>query len=266
MTRARQNTRSEERRPGARKCRRRLVAEPRVELVENRPKLRATQLGTVHKVVTRAVVDVVERTDPRECALGLRVIRQRVSEAAKHVSPTSRKHDAGAHPRSGAMGRKRITDDDAAMVPDELGERRGALVLADPVHDDTGRGEAPHLPRLGVDTLEPGPAGLIQAEHRQPQHVVEERDVDPLESMRDRVGQIPQRLRRDHEAMPLEDPALPLERDVIEPLVEHDLDRERERVAAARRGPLGAERGLDAAAAPAAVLLLLDLDELVAPR
>ena len=64
--------------------------------------------------------------------------------------------------------------------------------------------------------------------------------------------------------MPFHDSRLPLERDVIEVLVEHDLDRERERVAAAKRGALRSRRGLDAAATLAHVLLLLDLDDPVA--
>ena len=104
---------------------------------------------------------------------------------------------------------------------------------------------------------------MIEADHRLREHVIEERSVDALQSMCEGIGEIPQRLRCDHQAVPLHDPRLPLERNVVEVLVEHDLDRKRERIAAPRRGALGTGRGLDAAAAPAHVLLLLDLDDAV---
>src|SRR5262245_24270403 len=64
--------------------------------------------------------------------------------------------------------------------------------------------------------------------------------------------------------MALENATLPLERNVIEPLVDDDLDRERERVAAAGKCAVRTERRLDAATAATHVLLLLDLDQLVA--
>lgn len=69
--------------------------------------------------------------------------------------------------------------------------------------------------------------------------------------MREGIREIPQRLRGHDEAVPFENPALTLERDVIEPLVENDLDRERERIATTRCGALGTERRLDAATAAA---------------
>ncbi len=170
------------------------------------------------------------------------------------------------HPgaRAGAVGRERVADDRAGVVADELGEGGGALVVADPMHNDTRCGQTPHLPRLGTRRLKARPSGLVETDHGSLQHVYCERRVDEGESFRDRVGEIPQRLRRDDQAVPLEDPTLPLERDEIEPLVEDDLDGERERVATARQRALGTERSLDAAAASAHVLLLLDLDQLVA--
>ena len=64
--------------------------------------------------------------------------------------------------------------------------------------------------------------------------------------------------------MSLEDPALALERDVVDVLVDQNLDRERERVAAPGRGTLRAQRGLDAATTATDILLLFDLHELVA--
>jgi hypothetical protein len=64
--------------------------------------------------------------------------------------------------------------------------------------------------------------------------------------------------------MPRQDALLTRERNVIEVLVDRDLDREQERVAATRRCTLGARRGLDAAAAAAHVLLPLDLHDAIA--
>ena len=64
--------------------------------------------------------------------------------------------------------------------------------------------------------------------------------------------------------MALQDPLLPRQRDVVEVLVDRDLDGEVERVASARRCALGSRRRLDAAAALAHVLLLLDLHDAVA--
>lgn len=103
------------------------------------------------------------------------------------------------------------------------------------MHDDARRGEAPHLPRLGALAVEPRPARLIETDHWLRLHLLEQGVVDNRESLRDRVREIPQRLRGDDQAVTLEDPGLALERDVIQPLVDQDLDRERERIAAARQ-------------------------------
>lgn len=58
--------------------------------------------------------------------------------------------------------------------------------------------------------------------------------------MRESIGEIPKCLRRDRQPVPIHDPHLSLEANMIEVLVEYDLYRERERVAAAgaaRSGP-----------------------------
>ena len=159
---------------------------------------------------------------------------------------------------------ERVADDHAAVVTDESTEGRGALVVADPMHDDARRGQAPHLPRLA--SRRSRAAASPSDRGRSPAAASTcfiERGVDDARaaaratyarshSVCD-VTTRPCRSRIRH---------LALERDVIEPLVEDDLDRERERVAAAWQRALGTERGLDAAAAATDVLLLLHLDEL----
>jgi hypothetical protein len=63
--------------------------------------------------------------------------------------------------------------------------------------------------------------------------------------------------------MAFEDADLALERKMIEPLVEADLDRKRERVAAAGHRTRWTDGCFDAATTPAHVLLLFDLHEVV---
>src|SRR5262245_28593009 len=82
--------------------------------------------------------------------------------------------------------------------------------------------------------------------------------------MRECIREVPQRLRRDHQSVSIHDPRLPLEMNVLEVLVEYDLDRERERIAAARRCTLGTGCCLNTAPALPDVLLLLDLYDAVA--
>src|SRR5262249_47897130 len=161
------------------------------------------------------------------------------------------------------MSPERISDDRADVVSDERGERRSALVIANAMHDDGRRSQAPDLPRLAAGDLEPFPTGLVEPDHGLCLDVVEQRRVDQLEPLRDRVREIPERLRSDDQTATTEDARLALERDVTEPLVDEHFDRERERVATAGKRAVWTERGVDAAAAPAHVLLLLHLDELV---
>ncbi len=94
--------------------------------------------------------------------------------------------------------------------------------------------------------------------------MLEEGGFEASQAPRERIELIPERLGGDVEPMPAEDALLPRERNVIEVFVERDFDRERERVATAEDGTLGGRRRLDAAAAAARVLLLLDLDDAVA--
>ena len=59
------------------------------------------------------------------------------------------------------------------------------------MNDDTRRRETPHLPGLGIDGVEPRPACLVQADHRLGEYMPEQRGVDALQAMGDRIGQIP---------------------------------------------------------------------------
>jgi hypothetical protein len=99
------------------------------------------------------------------------------------------------------------------------------------MNNDARRGQAPHLPRLRALDVETGPARLIEPDER--------------ETLRDGVRKVPERLRRDDQSVAPENPALTLERDVVEVLVDQHLDRKRQRVPPAGDGPIGTERGLD---------------------
>jgi hypothetical protein len=133
-----------------------------------------------------------------------------------------------------------VAHDRAAVPTDEILERRGTLLVADPMHDDAGRRQTPHLPLLPAATVEPRPASLIETDQGLREHVIEQRGVDARQPMCESIGEIPKRLRGNRQAVAIHDPRLSLERNVIEVLVEDDLDRERKRVPAtwcARPGP-----------------------------
>ena len=163
------------------------------------------------------------------------------------------------------MGLEGVADDDALVAADQRLEGGRALVVADPVHHHAGRREAPHLPGLLlVASAQLGPAGLVEADDRLREDMGVERVVDDLDSSGGGVELVPERLRRDDEAVARQDALLARQRNVVEVLVDGDLDREAQRVATAGRGALRARRGLDAAAAAADVLLLLDSNQSVA--
>ncbi len=107
-------------------------------------------------------------------------------------------------------------------------------------------------------------ARLVETDDRLGKHTREQSVAGGfLEASSQYVQLVPKRLRCDVESVPPQDALLPRERDVIEVLVDVNLDREVERVTSAGDGALGARRGLDASAALARVLLLLDLDDAV---
>jgi len=94
--------------------------------------------------------------------------------------------------------------------------------------------------------------------------VSEQRRFGPRQPFADCRYLIPERLRSYLESVTAQNSLLPRERDMVEVLVQRDLDRERERVPSSADSALGPRRSLNAAAAPADVLLLLDLDDAVA--
>src|SRR5690606_38377218 len=161
------------------------------------------------------------------------MIRLRLFELAKAMRPAPSEDDAGGRARAGFVCLERVANDHALVLADEQLERRRALVTTDAMHDGAGRRETPHLPRLGPGTVEPRPAGLIKTDHRLLHHVLGETGDRDLQPLRDDVELIPQRLRRDDQAVLRHDPRLPREREMVEVLVEDDLDRDLERVAPA---------------------------------
>src|SRR5437762_943881 len=151
----------------------------------------------------------------------------------------SREDDVGYVARAGAVRRECIAHDHAPVLADEPLEGLRALVTANAMHDRTGRRETPHLPWLGTSTVEPRPAGLVEPDHRLLHHMLDETSDRDLQSLRDAVELIPQRLWRDDQAVLRHDPRLARERKMVEVLVDDDLDRDVERVAPAVDRALG---------------------------
>jgi len=63
------------------------LVEPRPQLREDGWRLGATQLGDANDVTLAALIDLVERGDPRERTLGIGMIGHRLVELAEHVRP-----------------------------------------------------------------------------------------------------------------------------------------------------------------------------------
>src|SRR6185436_9791935 len=123
--------------------------EPALELVENGGRFATAQLGAPGRVVTGTSIDLVERTDPLEGALCVGMVGRGLFELAVGVRPAACQDHARAVAGASLVRLESVADDHAAVVADEVREGRGALVVADPVHDHAGCRETPHLPGLG---------------------------------------------------------------------------------------------------------------------
>ena len=162
-----------------------------LELLEHRCGLGASERCELLQITFGAGVDLVQLADQVERASGFRVIWLGVLELSEAVRPTACKDDMALRASARFVGLERIANDHAPVLADEQRERRRALVFADAVDDRTGRGEAPHLPRLGAGPVEPRPARLIQADHRLLHHVLAQSGDRDLQSLRDRVELVP---------------------------------------------------------------------------
>ena len=167
------------------------------------------------------------------------MIRLRLLEFAVDVGPAACEHDARPVARAGAwvaVHRRR-----SCRCSSPTRSLKVAALLSSRMRWTTTPGAVRHHICHGLaPCLEPRPAGLVETDHRLRQHVLRARAdgiraaarprrADPTASATSRPG------RARH------DPRLPLERDVVEVLVDDDLDRDVERVAAppatARSGP-----------------------------
>jgi len=86
---------------------------------------------------------------------------------------------------------ERITSDDAAIIANQRLESIGALVITNAMHDDSRRGQAPHLPRLVAFAIEPRPARLIEPYYRLREHTGEQGSRRRLEPSAERAQLIP---------------------------------------------------------------------------
>jgi len=194
------------------------------------------------------------------------MIRRRLFEFSVHVCPTSGEYDLVAifFAKTCAVRLRCIANDNTLIALHERAKCDCTLVVANSMHDDLRRCDAPHLPRLVFFPIETWPARLIETDDGLRQRTSQQCCIRRFESTPEHVELIPECLRRDHKTVTRHDALLSRERNVIEILVDRDFDREVERVTAAGNGALGSERRLDAAAALARVLLLLDLNDTVA--
>src|SRR5205085_1809105 len=129
---------------------RRLCPEPRLELLEDLERLRATELGYALEIAGAALVDFVERADPIESEIRFGVIRHRLFEFSIDVRPASGEHDTVAifFAKAGAVRLRCVAHGDTAIALHQRTKCFGALVVANSMHDDLRRGDAPDLPRL----------------------------------------------------------------------------------------------------------------------
>ena len=130
------------------------------------------------------------------------MIRSSFLELAVDVGPAAREHDARTVACASFVRLERVAYDDAVVAADERSKRVGTLVVADPVADDAGRRDAPHLPGLVGLAVEARPARLIETDDRVAERVLEQRRVVTSQPPRDRIHLIPERLRRHVEAVP----------------------------------------------------------------
>jgi hypothetical protein len=221
----------------------------------------------------RIGLDVVELADQVERFAGLGEGRLALEELPPHMSPAVGEREArtaagsiAAVRSQGGVGAVAIAHDDAAVRRQDL--RRGARRAAgiDAVEDGIGRRHRPGVPALGAALLEQRPRRLVGADHRRREHVGVERFIGRGQRPSEAEQLIPQRLGVDGEPGARHLAHLASEREMVEVLGHGDAHREVERVAAAGHELGGAERGLDAAAAAAGVLLALVADHPVAGR
>src|SRR5690606_8845600 len=123
---------------------------------------------------------------------------------------------------AGGVGAERIAHDDTDEISNQLLERSGALVIADSMNHDAGRGQAPHLPRLGVAIAKAFPPGLIEADHWLGDYSLEQRLIQGRQAFRDRPELIPERLRCDRKTVAPQDANLASQRNVVEVLIDGD--------------------------------------------
>lgn len=181
-----------------------------LELVENAHRLGSAEFGETHEITTGLAIDLVKLTDPRDRLLRLGMIRHRLFESAIDMRPTVREDDARTFASAGLVRAEVVADNRAAVTSDEILERGGALVVANPVYDDARGRQTPHLPLLRAATVESRPAGLIETDHWLGKHVIEESGVNARQPMRESIGEIPECLRRDRQPVPIHDPRLSL--------------------------------------------------------
>jgi hypothetical protein len=132
----------------------------------------STRADSLARRIARSSVDAA-RSSTRYSVLHPRAHDKRVREivpglleAAIHVAPAPGQSQAVLASRSGDMRRRRVADDRPLVVTDERFESRRRFVVADPVVHESGRREAPHLPRRQRLVLEVRPTRLVEANHR----------------------------------------------------------------------------------------------------
>jgi hypothetical protein len=87
------------------------------------------------EVAFAAVIDLVERTDPFERALGARMIRHRFFESSKGIRPTTSESNSRTCSSASLVSAQCVGDDRSDVVADEHLEGSGTLVVANPMHD-----------------------------------------------------------------------------------------------------------------------------------